>query len=165
MLRRNVLGMTLTNARPNGQMSKLPTTSPKKKIMTKSGQGTSSSIPHWPFWTAMQFYHNRAREKTQSSVSSLDFVCESRDTSNNSPLRQSSSQCSTTADLKKHTPENTLQQALALLESDKEDKWHNFGMYLASQMREIKEKNKNVAKKLKHKYYEKYDGCAFRVGR
>lgn len=120
----------------------------KKKSMAKSGQGASSSIPHWPFWTAMQFYHNHAREKTTSSVSSLDFECESRDTCNNSPFQQNISQCSAVADVQKTTPERALQQALALLQNDKEDKWHNFGMYLASQMREIEEKNKNVAKKL-----------------
>ncbi|KAI8114861.1 hypothetical protein CVS40_12791 [Lucilia cuprina] len=44
----------------------------KKKNKAKSGQGAENIQPHWPHWTAMQFYNQHYTSKSSSSVSTLD---------------------------------------------------------------------------------------------
>ncbi|XP_049306208.1 uncharacterized protein LOC125776711 [Bactrocera dorsalis] len=121
----------------------------KNKLQAKSGQSASSSQPHWQFWTAMQFYHNHDKEKTTSSVSNISPDSESLPNTHFQPINmQSNASTSSPADAATNSPEDILKRATDLLYAEKEDKWYSFGMYIASQMREMNAKNEKAAKKL-----------------
>lgn len=114
----------------------------KKKMTTKSGQGAENTQPHWPHWTAMQFYHSHDSAKSRSSVSTLE---------DDSPPTTS---CISLSAKTRKLPEeksgdaDLMQRAVKYLETDEEDNWHAIGMYLASQLRQIAKTNKKAANKL-----------------
>ncbi|XP_005181880.2 uncharacterized protein LOC109613149 [Musca domestica] len=107
----------------------------KKKLKSKSGQGAENTIPHWPHWSAMQFYNDHSVSKMSSTVSTLDLD-DSGSTSQHAA-----------AEIVKVDKSDILQRAVKCLDAE-EDNWHAIGMYLASQMREIAKKNKKAANKL-----------------
>lgn len=113
----------------------------KKKLKSKSGQGAVLSQPHWPFWTAMQFYYQHDRAKTTRSVSTFEVSEESSSTTFSAAKQNNN------AVAQRLSPDVVMQRALKFLDADV-DKWHGVGMYLALQMREIAQRNVKAANKL-----------------
>ncbi|KNC25468.1 hypothetical protein FF38_05865 [Lucilia cuprina] len=99
----------------------------KKKNKAKSGQGAENIQPHWPHWTAMQFYNQHYTSKSSSSVSTLDVeeIQPGCSMSQNVSLPETAySSLPDTANIKKT---DMLQRAIKCLEAE-EDNWYTIGM-------------------------------------
>ncbi|XP_037822876.1 uncharacterized protein LOC119612766 [Lucilia sericata] len=146
-IKENCPGHTVEDCKAKWANVKTAFQNVKKKNKAKSGQGAENIQPHWPHWTAMQFYNQHYTSKSSSSVSTLD-VEETQPgcsmSQNVSLPETANSSLPDTANIKKT---DMLQRAIKCLEAE-EDNWYTIGMYLASQMREIAKKNKKAANKL-----------------
>lgn len=138
-IQRDCAGHTVEDCKGKWANVKTAYQNVKKKIKTKSGQGLENTKPHWPYWSAMQFYSRHDIAKTTCSLSTLDEL-------------DTQAGCSTALNVsppeeKNFDPDDLMKRAMKYLESE-EDNWNTIGMYLASQMREIAKKNQKAASKL-----------------
>ncbi|XP_050330008.1 uncharacterized protein LOC126759318 [Bactrocera neohumeralis] len=115
----------------------------KKKMTTKSGQAAGKALPHWPFWSAMQFYCLHDRCKSSSSVSTLDVDADVTPP----PTAARSDTKSKPSATDESVTTDAMETAIQFLNKE-EDHWHGVGMYLALQMRELSKRNKRAATKL-----------------
>ncbi|KNC24364.1 hypothetical protein FF38_04613 [Lucilia cuprina] len=71
-IKENCPGHTVEDCKAKWANVKTAFQNVKKKNKAKSGQGAENIQPHWPHWTAMQFYNQHYTSKSSSSVSTLD---------------------------------------------------------------------------------------------
>lgn len=120
----------------------------KKVTSTKSGQGVSEK-PHWPFWSAMSFYFRHDCAKTTESVTNIEHEDSLHSSASNTAggsLPKDRPALSSNQATK--TPDELLKCAVELLNNNTEDQWTAFGTYLATQLRIIEERNKELANNL-----------------
>lgn len=122
----------------------------KNKILkSKSGQGAKSNLPHWEFWSDMQFVVSNESANNTITESNLDFQ-----TFDESANAASVAATGTGVAVRKRKPQTTplvdktMKRAMDVLNSEEDDEWQILGNYLASQLRRIYAENLRIANRI-----------------